>query len=247
MTGSSRTVAALSVMNILLLGLCTTLLLGGAGSARSALHVQDELRIRKLVIVGESDKPAIVIAGKPNLPGPALNGREYPTSYSEGRELMSGMIFFNEEGDEMGGLVYNSFRLPNGRVAGVGHLSFDRFKGNQVINLEYLENQSGVSSGLTFYDRPPDSFQENLDLIEAYRTTDDEQKRAEIKERLSKLSAEGAFGAKRLFIGSRNETALLELKDTSGRVRTRLVIDQNDRAALEFLDKDGNVVKSYPE
>ncbi len=67
----------------------------------------------------------------------------------------------------MGGLVFNSFKTPNGKIAGIGHLSFDRFNDNQVMALEYNENKSGVRSGMSFYDRPGDgSLKKSLDLVE---------------------------------------------------------------------------------
>lgn len=34
-----------------------------------------------------------------------MNGKSYPRALADGRDLLSGMIFFNKEGDEVGGLI----------------------------------------------------------------------------------------------------------------------------------------------
>jgi hypothetical protein len=139
--------------------------------------------------------------------------------------------------------------MANGRVAGIGHLSFDRFNDNQVMSLEYNENKSGVRSGLTFYDRPGNgSFKKSLDLSEeaGLKTTTPERLK-EINAALKEMSEKKELGVQRLFIGSRNEKAQIELKDKNGNVRGRFYIDDNGEAKLEFLDERGEVVSVFPK
>jgi len=208
-----------------------------------------EITAERINIVNADGTPVIVIANKQLIAAPVMDGKKYPVTVSEGREYMAGMIFFNETGDEMGGLVFNSFKMPNGRVAGIGHLSFDRFKDNQVIALEHLENKSGVRSGLTFYDRPGDgTFKKNLDLLEeASLKATTPERLAEIKATLKEMNERKEQGVQRLFIGSKNEKAQLELKDKKGNVRGRFYIDDNGEAKLEFLDEKGGVSAVFPK
>ena len=91
---------------------------------------------------------------------------------AEPRPHVSGMIFYNEEGDEVGGLIYNGIpRDYNGipRDSGysaVGHLSFDQWKQNQVVALQYIDNGRTRRSGLRVWDRPTDvSVARQLDLM----------------------------------------------------------------------------------
>jgi hypothetical protein len=58
---------------------------------------------------------------------------------------------------------------------------------------------------------------------------------------------EGKWEIPRLFAGERGRTALLELRDTRGRERARLVVDSLDVARLEFPDEDGQVTLRLPE
>jgi len=54
------------------------------------------------------------------------------------------------------------------------------------------------------------------------------------------------LGSHRVFLGSRNRTAALELEDTRGRPRIRLSVDSLDVPRLDFLDGDGAVVATFP-
>src|ERR1700754_311492 len=155
MNQNSFLVRALIASNVLLLG-CVTFFLVSSFAKKDDDRKTKEITVERINIVNADGTPVMVIANKQRIAAPVMGGKTYPVEVSGGRELMAGMIFFNETGDEMGGLVFNSFKMANGRTAGIGHLSFDRFNDNQVISLEYSENKSGVRSGLTFYDRPGD-------------------------------------------------------------------------------------------
>ncbi|PJB19081.1 MAG: hypothetical protein CO117_05785 [Flavobacteriaceae bacterium CG_4_9_14_3_um_filter_33_16] len=206
------------------------------------------LTAERINIVNEDGTTVIAIANKQRIANPVFNGKSYPVRLSEGRDLMAGMIFFNEEGDEMGGLVFNSFKMPNGRTAGIGHLSFDRFKDNQVINLEYSENKNGVKSGLTFYDRPGDgSFPRSLDLMNDYYFNEiDKERKKEIEDTLKIMRKTHAFGSDRLFIGSDNEVPQVTMKDVFGNERIKLFIDSSNVAKLQFFDEKGIVIGEFP-
>ena len=146
----------------------------------------------------------------------------------------------------MGGLVFNSWRRPDGRIAGIGHLSFDRFQDNQVLALQYKENATTVQSGLTVYDRPgTGAFKASLDLIEEARTATPDRL-AEIRRLLAERSGNGELGVERIFLGSRNRAAQLLLRDSKGRVKARLLIDDSEAARLEFLDDQGKVTARFP-
>ncbi|WP_142785624.1 hypothetical protein [Changchengzhania lutea] len=128
------------------------------------------LTAERINIVNEDGTTVMAISNKQRIAAPRINGKEYPVNMIE-RQHMAGMIFFNEKGDEIGGLVFNSGEFPDGRKYGVGHLSFDRYNDNQVINLEHKENiHDLVKSGITFYDRKGNgSFGKNLDLIHEFK------------------------------------------------------------------------------
>ncbi|MBX3381376.1 MAG: hypothetical protein KF805_14875 [Phycisphaeraceae bacterium] len=206
----------------------------------------EEINVQRINVVSPEGRTVLAISNKERIAPPVLDGKTYSVETSSGRENMAGMIFFNQEGDEMGGLLFNSFKMPSGRSAGIGHLSFDRYKDNQVIALRHIENAKSVQSGLTIYDRPgKGQFKSNLDLVEEHRSADPGRKQ-EIERALSDMREKGELGSERLFLGSKDETAQLVLKDSKGRVRIRLWVDERGESKLEFLNEVGATVAVFP-
>lgn len=246
MKNNSFLIRLLIVSNVLLLSITAFFLLTSFDQVDN--NKFKEITVERINIENADGTPVMIISNKQRIANPVMGGKKYPVKTAEGREYMAGMIFFNESGDEMGGLVFNSFKFPNGRVAGIGHLSFDRFNDNQVISLEHNENRNGARSGLTFYDRPgTGSFKKSLDLIEESQNTTNKERLNEINDSLKGMREKGLLGAQRLFIGSRNETAILELKDKKGIVKGRFLIDDKGEARLEFLNDKGEVTDAFPK
>lgn len=239
MKQSPRWIAVLVGCNVVTLLALVMLLLTGFARPASRFN---EIEVKRINVVDDQGRTIIAISNKARIAAPVVAGKAYPVGVAEGREHMAGMVFFNQEGDEMGGLVFNSFRLPNGKTAGIGHLSFDRFNDNQVLALQYKEGVSGVQSGLTIYDRPGNgNFKASMDLIERMQDATPEQLIAIRREFAALKQTDGGLGAERIFIGSRNQDAQLLLKDADGKVRARLLVDAGGQARLEFLDAEGNV------
>lgn len=240
---SPKAISLLVATNVASLGALAYLVLSGFPPFHTRF---EEITAERINIVSPAGGTVIAISNKERIAAPAMGGKAYPVAVSDGREHMAGMIFFNQEGDEMGGLVFNSFKQANGRIAGIGHLSFDRYGANQVVALQYKENATTVQAGLTLYDRPASGgFGTSLDLVEEAQTASPERL-AEIKKTLTAMASNGELGVERVFIGSKDQAAQLLLKDSKGRVRARLLIDAGDEARLEFLDDTGKVTARFP-
>jgi hypothetical protein len=205
-----------------------------------------ELSVERLNIVGADGKPLLVLASRSRIPGPTVAGKEYPRRVSDGREYLSGLIFFNEQGDEVGGLVFNGITKPDGGYSAVGHLSFDQWKQNQVVAIQYIDGGKSRRAGLNIWDRPTDvPLSVELDRIARKQEATGATREALDRESAA-ASARGEQGVQRVFLGSQDRAAQLVLRDTKGRVRIRLAVDASDRARLEFLDETGAVRSSYP-
>jgi hypothetical protein len=81
-----------------------------------------------------------------------INGR----NTNADRKKRAGMFFFNEDGIECGGLIYDGEKKENGHSAGLS-LTFDQYDGDQVMQLLTTDSGNGdqrsVSSSLVFNDR----------------------------------------------------------------------------------------------
>ena len=203
------------------------------------------LDVERINVLNESGLPALVLAGQGNLPGPTFEGTEYAQELSGGRVTGSGVIFFNERGDEVGGLVYHGNLADEGYTAS-GGITFDQFRQDQVVSVQYGDDGTSRSAGLNVWDRSTEiGIAELLDLVEARRTGSPAVQDS-VNQIIQEMVAQG-LSAHRLFVGSRNRTASLRISDTQGRPRIRLFVDSLDVARLEFLDESGAVLLSLPE
>ena len=243
MPNLNRRVQLLTMSNILSWGLVALFML--TGFSQQARTKFTEIDAERINIIGTNNKPVLVLANRRLIPGPSMNGKDYPRSLADGRDLLSGMIFFNEQGDEVGGLIYNGIKKDSG-YSSLGHLSFDQWKQNQVVALQYLDNGTPRRAGLRVWDRPTNvTFDTQLDRSLRLMQSEGKQREA-IRSEIEASRTRGELGNERLFVGSQDQTAQIQLRDKQARVRVRLYVDANDMARLEFLDENGKVMASYP-
>ncbi len=206
-----------------------------------------EIDAERINIVGENGRPVMVLANKKLIPGPSMNGKDYPREVSEGREFLSGIIFFNDQGDEVGGLVYNGLKKDSGYSA-VGHLSLDQWKQNQVLALQYLDNSKSRRAGLRIWDRPVNvPMDKELDRLLAFRNAgNNERLKDSLRKEMREARERGDNGVERLFLGSQDEIAQLQLRDRKGKVKARLFVDSTGTAKLQFMNDKGDTISEFP-
>jgi hypothetical protein len=202
------------------------------------------LTVERLNIVDSAGRLALVLANGARLPGGTFAGKEYPQSFT-GRGKSAGMIFFNEAGDEVGGLIYEGARQDSSYRA-FGHLSFDQWQQNQVVAVQYMDNGLARSAGLRVWDRPTDvPLEAQFALAERMLAAPPGPLRDSLnRERLR--VRDRVTGAPRMFVGSENRVAKVELRDGQGRVRLRMAVDSTGAAHLIFLDSAGRATATYP-
>src|SRR5687767_12440370 len=109
----------------------------------------DGIDVEGINVVEPDGKLRLVIANRPRSIGPIYKGK--PFGYPGGTR--PGMIFFNDEGTENGGLTFTGRRLPSGEFTSSLGMSFDQFDQDQVMTLRYDDNNGQRRLGLTFADR----------------------------------------------------------------------------------------------
>src|SRR6202012_5623754 len=160
------------------------------------------------------------------------------------RERPAGMIFFNNDGDEDGGFVYEGNKNGAGMV-----YSFDQYKNDQVMQLQYNQSNDrrgktiGRSYGLKLWDRSDDfTLQRVIDYVDSLKKLKDTNA---YKSGINKLKAEGKLGQQRFFAGkNENGEVGLFLSDSRGIPRLKIYIDKNDQPVIQTLDQKGDVVST---
>jgi hypothetical protein len=230
------------VGNIIMFLALATILLGGFKRQQSSV-----LTVERLNIVDSAGHLALVLSNGARLPGITIGGKEYVKPRE--RAGSAGMIFYNEAGDEVGGLVYRGGPSgPRDTSTAFGHLSFDQWKQNQVVALQYLDNGTNRSAGLRVWDRPtgtPTEAEALAVLGQHVGATQPGPVRDSLRREYIRRDV-ATSGQVRAFVGSANGVAALELRDVQGKVRIRLSVDTVGIAQLAFLDTLGRVKATYP-
>lgn len=205
----------------------------------------DEIDVERINIVDKDGTLRLAIANLERSPGVVIGGK-----YMKSREgKRPGLIFFNDKGDECGGMTWYGTD-KDGRIDANGGLMFDQFNQDQSVGITYSQSGERRSSGLMVWDRPlmsPEDTKLMQKLGDLELMPDGPERTSAVKAWRDELLAKGLGGALRVFVGrSRDNEASVVLNDTKSRPRVILSVDAKDRPSLRFLDADGKVVYSVP-
>jgi hypothetical protein len=194
-----------------------------------------EIDVERINIVEKSGKLKLVISNAERQHPGIIDGKTLPK-----RERPAGMIFFNETGDECGGLVYDGTKKSAGLV-----LSVDQYSNDQIMQLQYSEQQDGAqksrSYGLKLWDRP-DGYTAGqlMSAVDSVKRFKDE---ARMQQFINSLNEQGLLGKERLFVGKTlKEDVGLFIRDHKGRPRIKIFVDKDGKGNIQFLDTLGNQV-----
>lgn len=217
------------------------ILVSGFQSPRQKLQ---ELTVERINIVEPDGKLRLTISNKERFPDPVVNGKSL-TGARHGAKT-AGLLFFNDEGDECGGLVWHGKETAQQPEAGADIL-FDQFHQDQTVGIMYSQSGDRKSAGLHVWDRPAIPLGilfENRQAID--RMPEGPSKQAKLDE-IKQASARGELGAHRLFVGKAADGSTgMTIADRLGKTRVSLIVDKDNTAHLQFLDESGKVVYSVP-
>ncbi|MEI7038148.1 hypothetical protein [Fulvimonas yonginensis] len=110
----------------------------------------DTLRVQRIDVVEPDGTLRMVISDHARLPGIIVRGKEQAFDRPQ-----AGMLFYNDEGSENGGLIFGGHRDARGEVVDSGgSLSFDRYDANQVVQLLGVDDHEDRMAGLVVSDSP---------------------------------------------------------------------------------------------
>ena len=197
----------------------------------------DELTVQRLNVVDANGTLRFVLSNKDRMHPGVMDG----VSINRPRPV-AGMLFFNDEGDEVGGLTYTGTD-DGGRRANAG-IMFDQLKQDQTIGISYSENNGQRSAGLQVWDR---SEQPLSDLIRALNDANALPEGPPRDAAIKAARARAPAGPRRLFAGKNaDKSATVSLADGQGKPRLVMRVSEDGAASIEFLDADGKVTQRVP-
>ncbi len=200
----------------------------------------EEIYVERINIVEPDGKLKMVISNKQ---------RQHPGMHDghilDPRERPPGIIFFNEEQDEIGGLAFYGNKESGGNNL---FLSLDQYKNDQIMQLKQSSNENGDNQyGLQLWERDkkltPVVLQKIMDSL------DEEGYYYQQKmDYLRKMNDGNPINEPRLFIGKKyNRETGLFVQDKSGNDRLRFYIDSDNAPRIEVLNEKGEVIKDIIE
>ncbi len=199
----------------------------------------EEIDVERINIVEKDGSTRLVISNKERSPGPVQRGQ--PFGYPGGTR--AGMIFYNDEGTENGGLIFSGEK-KDGNVTAVGSLTFDQYEQDQTIALQYVDDSGKRRAGLLITDYPTTiSGMEIDEKRKALEEMPEGPEKTKAQDELRQYSPKF-----RMYIGrGRDGQSLIMLADAQGKPRLQLVVDESGEARMEFLDERGKVTFSLPD
>ncbi|MEM1338442.1 MAG: hypothetical protein AAF634_08195 [Bacteroidota bacterium] len=237
----------LVLLNLVLLGI----LFKGPGKIQKF----EEIEVQRINLVEPDGTLKLAFFNSKKL-GRGLDGDK-----RQGTGTISGMFFYNEEGYETGGLVFDGKKIVGGQKSGIG-LMFDGYRQDQTIALQHNEQKDSSTSyyedGLRIMSRPDRS-----DVSEEYDfyklkypdVFGDENTPRLAKEVLDSMDLELArqykVAKQRIYLGSVRgnkgdgwfDNSGLYIKNKYGKDMIKIYVDKDNHPKIEILDTLGQVVK----
>jgi len=184
----------------------------GTAGAQPSAAVQsttfDTLTVQRINLVDPDGKFRLVIANSARLPDAILRGKTYPRSVND----TAGLIFYNAQGDETGGIV-----LGEQHGHEISGLIFDcSYQPTDCIRIWKQESTDGAQ------------LRESLDIFDRRPHTG--------------VMGESSQGIRRITLGDENQNAQLLIADPQGRPRIRIGVDKAGEASMVMLSPDGKEV-----
>src|SRR5437868_3485195 len=164
-----------------------------------------EITVERINVVDADGTLRLVISNKDRMHPGVIAGRtlQRPRPYA-------GILFFNNQGDEAGGVTLAG-RDANGQRGAEAGLMFDQLGQDQTIGFEYTEENGQRTAAFKVWDRPDAPL---ADLVEQLNGANAIQDRTEREAAVARIRAAAPKPAQRVFVGkTRDRVASVVLAD----------------------------------
>ncbi|SFR88096.1 hypothetical protein SAMN05216570_0256 [Dyella sp. OK004] len=194
----------------------------------------EQLDVQRINVREPDGTLRLVISNSDKTAGIIIKGKEYPHPDRKA----AGMIFYNDEGTENGGLIFGGEKNKDGTKESHGHLSFDAYEQDQTMALDSHQEGGTRYTKLQFNDYPDYSILEEIQLMAAIKDLPKDQQRV----RLKAFFDQHGGPTPRMVLGRGSDNGvLLALNDTQGHQRIVMKVAPDGTPSLQMLDSAGKV------
>jgi len=113
----------------------------------------DRITVHRIDVREPDGTLRMVISDHTLLPGIVVHGKARKFNRPQ-----AGMLFYNDEASEIGGLIFGGHKNKRGEILDSGaSLSFDRYGANQIVSLYGVDDSTDRFAGLAVADSPSGS------------------------------------------------------------------------------------------
>src|SRR5688500_7462001 len=170
----------------------------GQVSAKSEPSVAsfEQINVQRINVLEPDGKPRVIIANRKLFPGLYWGGKEYKHHSRD----TGGFLFFNQQGDEVGGMTFDADKDGDKWRAGASR-TFDQYQQDQTIGLMYSEQDGKRAAGLRVWDRPNASMLPAIELSDRAAKATSDAEREKIRAEMMELAKTWGPQGERLFAG----------------------------------------------
>jgi len=197
----------------------------------------DEIEVKKITVVGEDNLPRIVLSNENRQHSGRSNGKE-----TEKRERPAGIIFFNNQGDECGGLVQQA-KIKDGKIISGMSFTMDNYNDDQVVQIlndeYYAGGKTFIERGININQYPVGSNMEerNKKIKEINKITDEKERNLKLNELWKN---EGPVN--RLFLGrTKGNSSGLFLAGPDGQPKMMIYVDEKGNPKIQTFNNKGEM------
>jgi hypothetical protein len=224
----------LTAYSIIVSALLAVVFLTGASKTPA---VTEEINVRRINLLEPDGTIRMVLSGTSDAPGIYYHNEHHP--HISGQRP-AGLYFMNDEGTEVGGLIFAGNKKKDGRPFSMVHFSMDNYDQDQALVLRHIQDQ-GIETALMVNDVPLVS--KDPARLAPLGTLEGEAR----DQLLEELKATGIFDSNmRMFAGrTRAGDSMISLHDAEGRPRIYLSVSEDGVASFKVLDEEGAVLKDF--
>src|SRR5579862_1578427 len=114
------------------------------GASKPSSPTFDQITVHRINVVEPDGTMRMVVSNHASLPGIITHGKEQPFQRPQ-----AGMLFYNDEASEIGGLIFGGHKNAKGEVEDSGgSLSFDKYEAKQIVQLAGVDDKEDHFSGM---------------------------------------------------------------------------------------------------
>lgn len=197
--------------------------------------VVEELEVQRIKLKEPDGTLRLVVSNAALAPGIIIRGKEYPHP----NRRVAGMIFFNDEGSENGGLIFGGEKSADGNKESFGHLSFDAYEQDQTMALNSQQGKDGRTTKLQFTDYPEHSIVQDIEFMNSIQGLPKDQQEAKKK---AYFAEHGKPTGRMRLARDADGSVVLAMNDPQGRPRIAMKVADDGTPSLRMLDENGKVV-----